>query len=99
MFLQAFFVSDRVDGSGLHITDDAWQGRRQGTLFKNESWPKQGNPTRADGLVWRKNIRTYIMGRGLRLKTTLGPWKNFDPNWTWYYTPSDGRLYNLSDQG
>ncbi len=99
LFLQAFFISDIADGSGMFITEDAWNGRNNGIAFKNESWPHQGCPTRADWSAWRENVKKYILGRGRQLRVTLGSWLAFDPHWPWYFAPSDGRLYKLSDQG
>jgi hypothetical protein len=54
LFLQAFFLSDIADGSGIYITDEAWQGRASTTWFKKESWPIQGNPTNSDWAIWKK---------------------------------------------
>jgi hypothetical protein len=99
LFLQAFFLSDIADGSGMYVTDDSWQGMCQGTVFKTESWPQQGNPTRADWDIWRKNIRKYILGRGMRLQQRLGSWNRFNNKWPWYYSTKDGALYHLSEQG
>jgi hypothetical protein len=99
LFLQAFYVSDISDGFGTHITEDAWNGRRNSTAFKAETWPNQGKPTRRDWDLWQKYLKMHILQRGLRLRKPLGIWLQQDYSWPWYYAPEDERLYCLTQEG
>jgi hypothetical protein len=96
LFLRAFQLSDIADGSGLCITDDAWQGRAN-DMFHKLTWRLQGNPTRNAWDIWRRMLKKCFLGRGLRLKNPLGMWNSFDTTWPWYYAPSTNNLYLLSD--
>ncbi len=35
----------------------------------------------------------------MKLKFNMGDWNAFNPNWLWYHSPSDGRLYHFSEKG
>jgi hypothetical protein len=46
--------------------------------------------------IWRKCLTQAFLGRGRRLKFSLGRWLRWDDSWPWYCT-SDGSLYSLQD--
>jgi hypothetical protein len=96
LFLRAFHLCDIVDGSGLCITDDTWQGSAN-DMVRTTSWPIHGNPTRNDWNLLEKTIKKCFLSRGLCLKFPLGLWSTFDEKWPWYYAPSSNRFYFLSD--
>jgi hypothetical protein len=91
MFLGALFLSDIVTGGGEFILESAWQGNPYITPHKLKSWPSYGKPPKPSWEIWRKWIRIGFLGRGRRLKASLGNWRIFDSNWPWYLS-LDGDL-------
>jgi hypothetical protein len=87
LYLQAYFISDLIDGSGEYSLDDAWNGQPQSVPFKEDSWPKQGNPPKKDWIIWQSFSKQCFLSRGRRLKTPLGPWRQLDEKWPWYFSP------------
>lgn len=99
LYLQAYFLSDLVDGSGSYLLDDAWHGHLQEVPHKTDSWPKQGKPPMKDWLIWQFFLKRCFLGRGRKFKNTLGSWTQMDENWPWYYSPLENNLYKCSSQG
>jgi hypothetical protein len=59
------------------------------------SWPRQPRPTNKDWIVWQSFLRHAIIARGLRLKHPLGHWTRSEPGWEWFFSPSEGRLFQV----
>jgi hypothetical protein len=94
MFLRALFLSDIVTEGGELILESAWQGNPYITPHKLKSWPSYGKPPKSSREIWRKWIRIAFLGRGRRLKASLGNWRIFDSHWPWYLS-KDGDLLEL----
>jgi len=93
MFLRAIFLSDIVNGDGLCISEDAWNGNLFLTPHKHRAWPQYGKLPRSCWETWRKWLKQIFLGRGRRLKAPLGSWLAFDDNWPWYRS-SEGLQFN-----
>jgi hypothetical protein len=87
LYLQAFFLSDIVDGCGTSITEDACMGRPNVCPETLPSWPSQGMPTPSDWSTWRLLLRKRVLMRGMKIKHTLGHWISCQKG-SWFYSPS-----------
>jgi hypothetical protein len=97
LFLKAFWLSDIVDGSGVFLRDEAWTGQPL-NMHRESSWPRQGKPGPTDWALWREFLSKGILGRGGRLKYSMGLWHAESDN-PWYYCKNEDALYQLSELG
>jgi hypothetical protein len=76
LFLKALFLSDIVNGSGTEILPAAWNGERIICPQRSENWPNQSRPPPSAWAIWKLYLRKRFLGRGLRLRSPMGPWVN-----------------------
>jgi len=95
-YLQAWTLSDIVDGSGTKITSKAFSGRLDGSRISTSKWKKVRRPVETHWEVWRKYLNLiYCTGSSARTLTQpLTHWIN-EPSqtWLWYFDRSTTNLY------
>jgi hypothetical protein len=75
LFLKAYYISDIATASGNTLSYHVWVGEpRQFGKTSRFNWPTQGRPSTTSWDIWRGFLKMAILGRGMRLKTSLGPW-------------------------
>jgi hypothetical protein len=94
LFLKAFFLSDIVNGSGTEILPAAWNGERIICPQRSENWPNQSRPPPSAWAIWKFYLRKRFLGRGLRLKSPMGPWVKWDQDWPWYFCPEASAIFH-----
>jgi hypothetical protein len=57
LFLNAYYVSNLAEGSGLILLEEAWTGRKSTKQIHQNTWPIQGNPTRSACESWRAFVK------------------------------------------
>jgi len=97
MYLEAFTLSDIVDGDGKKISENYLNGikdtARQSTLGWRE---KTSRPSINDWYAWKQAIRTTFCrsDHGNTLTTPLGSWTTTEyHDWEWYYDPLTKKLF------
>jgi hypothetical protein len=95
LYLQAFLLSDITKGNGLRITDEAWNGKRNTQVTRDESWPRQGRPLRKDWEFWQAQLRKYVLSRGTRLRQPLGACFLEVHTWRCFFDPVQEDLYSV----
>jgi len=84
MFLQAFLLSDIVDGSGRGILSLFWD--RPHPLDSSYTWPRTPVPSQAAWRLWQRALATSLnVGRNQKLAVPLGKWFAEAKQLGWYY--------------
>jgi ribonuclease HI len=92
IFLQVNLLSDVLTADGRRIPQDAWEGIRDNETPDFRNWPPQPRPTEALWRDWRSGLKQIIAvydNGTLHNRADLIWFKN----WTWFYCPSETRLY------
>ena len=100
LFLQVTTLADIVTGLGTAITNSAWQGTLDTTRPKFYLWPKQQRPPQTDWFEWRAALQTTfgVHPHSRVLSRPLGAWIDDCPEWIWFLSNTDERLYRHQDQ-
>jgi hypothetical protein len=57
-------------------------------------------PSKQAWEIWRRFLKSTILGRGMNLRKSLGQWIREDYNiWQWYYSPSLDSLIHITESG
>ena len=99
MFLQAITLADITTADGRYIEHSAWHG----IPFRRSphEWPRPGKPSQSCWNIWKLALRRCFLplySHSLKLNTPLGTWHSpTDDSWEWWFSPSDNRLYQHSN--
>jgi len=72
LYLKVCLLSEITTGDGTCITEEAWSGKPTYQQRKEDSWPTYPRPSAASWATWKKWIAKAFLGRGRRLKYSLG---------------------------
>ena len=94
-FLKATTLADIVDGDGRNVSRAAWEGVSNDHHDTPYEWPYQGRPSNADWKEWQLALTTcfHLVGGNHSLGVPLGKWTDSRDQWSWFYAPSEERLY------
>ena len=97
IYLQAVTLSDIVDGAGLSVSKQAYDGYRDIFRVSKWTWPNQERPPLKDWRLWRDAINYCWTGTGTRrLIRPLNRWiKPSHQLFAWYYSPSTFTLFHV----
>jgi hypothetical protein len=100
IYLNAYYVSDLATASGRRLSEHAWEGIPRQTESTNEFiWPKQGKPTKSSWIIWKKFLKSALLGRGFSLKHDLGNWLRRDYSiWQWHFAPTLDSIIHLTER-
>jgi hypothetical protein len=96
MFLHSVMLSDIATISGLEITLEAWEGRREFSCGSEFSWPRVQDSLPADyWKTWQRALnKCFLLRSSCRmLAVRLGKWVEAPARWQWFFSPSEDRLY------
>jgi hypothetical protein len=82
IFLNVTTLSDITDGSGIHITEDAFAARPLSDRTSPLRWPRQPIITAQQRNLWKTALESVYTSWGRKLHLPLGHWMGF-PNQTW----------------
>jgi len=95
LFLRAYYLSDITSGDGNKIMEDAWAGRPNVNVNRDDTWPRPPRPIKVDWNFWRLHISKTVLSRGRRLVCPLGTWARYDPSWIWYFSSAYQSLWSI----
>jgi hypothetical protein len=95
LFLCAYYISDITSGDGNKIMEEAWAGRPNVNINRDDTWPRPPRPSKADWNCWQLHISETVFSRGRSLNCPLGPWVKFDPSWIWYFSSAEQSLWSI----
>lgn len=100
LYLHAYHVSDLATASGRQLSDHAWEGIPRPHESTNKFiWPQQGRPSRHSWTIWRKYLKSTLLGWGFRLMKGLGHWIRNDYSiWRWYFSPILDSIIHLTER-
>jgi len=96
VYLQAWSLSDIVDGNGEYITSKAYNGYRDESRVSKLHWKEHKRPHYVCWYEWRKYLsKTFSQNENDRkLIQALGPWiQKSHQKWEWYFQNTDKKLY------
>lgn len=101
IYLQAWTLSDLVDGDVIHLTQFAYNGRRDTSRTSSMQWPDFRRPDYRVWDLWKRFLSTsfcYSITSTL-LRTPLTSWITQPlQQWQWYYHPATSTLSRATPQ-
>lgn len=88
LFLKVFSIAELAAADGQTVRLEGLEGQ-QAPDFRPRSvgWPEQGNPSKAEWLIWRKCLEDTVCSKQGKLFQSIGPWKE-DVYDSWHITES-----------
>lgn len=98
IYLKIFFLSDIATGNGMHVNTNLVLGQPIET-YNDFIWPIQGKPSTREWVIWKTSLQTYVTLRYQHLRYPLEMWLSPPNKHTWFYSPSENRLYKKQVTG
>jgi hypothetical protein len=96
MWAKVITLADITTGDGKHLTQDCKEENFTSTCHQSIKWPKAGQPDRTCWRLWTEAIENCFLradDRHERLSRPLGEWTQLPPDWKWYYSVEDNKMY------